>query len=222
MSYQAISDGTSHSYRFYTLGTNGNNIQQATTLTGDVTVSASFAAPASLQVTGFSVAHGLVQRSFIRCVDVSFNLTGAALIGLTTSNVQLFKLGLDGSGSGVSIDLTNKIYLLDHVLELDFGSLGLGGSPTTNAADGYYKLKLDLDNNGSFETERDFYRLFGDVNGDQVVDSNDINMITLALGQTGPNLNADATGDGSVNALDRTYAMRNLGHRLGAGLHIDA
>jgi hypothetical protein len=155
-------------------------------------------------------------------VDVSFSLTGAALNGLTTSTVQLLKFNLDGSGSGTLVDLASKLKLLDHVLELDFGSLGLGGSPATNAADGYYKLQLDLDNNGSFETERDFYRLFGDVNGDRIVDNADINLITLALGQSGANLNADITGDGSVNALDRTYATRNLGHRLGVGLHVDA
>jgi hypothetical protein len=134
----------------------------------------------------------------------------------------LLKYNLDGSGGGQNMDLTNKIALIDKAMELDFGTLGLGGSPNTNAADGYYKLQMDLDHNGSFETERDFYRLFGDVNGDRVVDNADLNLITLALGQTGSAVNADVNGDGSVNALDRTYATRNLGHRLGVGLHVDA
>src|SRR5205823_4042404 len=135
----------------------------------------------SLQVTAFSVAHGLVERSFIRYVDVSFNLTGASLNGLTTSKVRLLQYALDGTGSGQSVDLAGKINLLDQVMELDFGTLGLGGDPSSNAADGYYKLQMDLDGNGSFETELDFYRLLGDVNGDHVVDNSDINLITLAL-----------------------------------------
>jgi hypothetical protein len=107
-------------------------------------------------------------------------------------------------------------------LALDFGVKGrLSGAPTTTAADGYYNLAFDLDGDGTFETHRHFYRLLGDVNGDQVVNATDASVILAAYGHTGANLNEDVNGDGVVNAADRTLAIRSLNRQLATGLTID-
>lgn len=53
-------------------------------------------------------------------------------------------------------------------------------------------------------------------------DLGDVNLIALALGQSGSSPNKDLNGDGYVNALDRLFAARSLGRMLGAGLGIEA
>ncbi len=64
-------------------------------------------------------------------------------------------------------------------------------------------MEFDLDGNGSFEITRNFYRLFGDVNGDRVVDNLDFSAILYAFGSVGDGLDEDLNGDGVVNAQDR-------------------
>ena len=36
--------------------------------------------------------------------------------------------------------------VIDHAIEIDFGAGGIGGSPTTTAADGYYEVDIKLPN----------------------------------------------------------------------------
>ena len=94
-------------------------------------------------------------------------------------------------------------------------------SRSSSASDGYYGVGLDLDRNGSFETTRYFYRLAGDVNGDRTVDSADRSAVWAAIGQTGPDLQADANGSGSVNFWDRWMAWSASGHGLDGSLPVD-
>jgi hypothetical protein len=67
-----------------------------------------------------------------------------------------------------------------------------------------------------------FYRLLGDVNGDRIVDQNDLNEIAVSIGATSPvgwaPLSADVIGAGTVTAFDMTLATRSKGRKLGAGL----
>jgi hypothetical protein len=123
----------------------------------------------------------------------------------------------------VQVNLSGKVNFraVDHLLEFDFGTNGIGGDRNTSAGDGYYALAFDLDANGSLETELDFYRLLGNVNSDRIVDNLDIAAISAVLGRTGSNLDEDVNGDGVVNALDRTLASRARGRRLAAGLPLD-
>src|SRR5262249_43548878 len=149
----------------------------------DTIVSQTFAPPAALGVTSFVVQNGLAERSFIRTIDVAFNLGGQALDDLvnTPGRLSLIHRDLNGNG-GQAIGLTgvrhHPLGALDHVIELDFGPYGLGGAARGNASlaqywakmiagDGYYELALDLDGDASHTTEKalDFYRLLGDVNG---------------------------------------------------------
>jgi hypothetical protein len=109
-------------------------------------------------------------------------------------------------------------------LLFDFGSDGIGINATgrnrnTNAGDGYYRVELDLDADGTFETERRFYRLLGDVNADRVVDDTDFALIQSAFGTN--NQERDVNGDGWVNSLDRTLAIRSRGRRLADSLILD-
>ena len=198
----------------------------------DIVVTAVFATPPNLAVTAFDVQQGATERSFIRYLDLTFNLSTSQTSALSqivasvndsdpsNDRIKLIRHGLDGSG-GTQVSLANLLQAVDHVIEFNFGASGIGGNPNSTAGDGYYELDLDLEGDGSFETVRHFYRLLGDANGDHVVDSNDLSMITAAFGQSGTGLEADVNGDGVVNALDRTLAARSLGRRLASGLPLD-
>jgi hypothetical protein len=119
------------------------------------------------------------------------------------------------------VSLAGRARITGNQLELDFGSQGIGGSRNSAKGDGYYTLSLELDGNGSFETVRNFYRLFGDANGNRQVDSADLAAINAAYGSTGSNLNADVNGDGVVDSQDRNAAKKQQRQRLANGLLID-
>ena len=111
--------------------------------------------------------------------------------------------------------------MIDHAIELDFGANGIGGSPNTTAADGYYELDIKLPNGTT--AVHHFYRLLGDVTGDGVVDNNDLNDDRRRDQPRKPSrawtpLNADVTGAGTVTALDLTLATRSKGRKLASGL----
>jgi len=73
---------------------------------------------------------------------------------------------------------------------------------------------VDVDGNGSFETTRTFHRLFGDVNGDLVVDLLDSQLVLNATGLLGLNLAADVNGDGLVTSADVVHTKRQRGRRI--------
>ena len=62
--------------------------------------------------------------------------------------------------------------------------------------DGYYAIELDLDGDGTFDTDRRFYRILGDVNADRIVDNLDLAAISAEMGRSGPRLEGDVNGDG--------------------------
>ena len=68
-----------------------------------------------------------------------------------------------------------------------------------------------------------FFRLFGDVNGDGVVNNADLAIINSAIGESGANLAADVDGSGAVNSLDLEYAEKAKlkGNKLSGTLHLD-
>jgi hypothetical protein len=221
--YQALSDGGAHSYRFWSVGLDGfGNVEAApTNPADDVVVTRTFSPPATLQVTGFDVQRGATQRSYVRYLTLTFNQSADLAALIAGGRIRLTRFDLNGS-NGQNVSLASvTMTVTGSVLELDFGVQGMGGNRNSTVGDGYYALELDLDNNGSFATARTFYRLLGDINGDRVVDNTDIGLIGLALGRTGTNLNEDVNGDGVVNALDRALATWSRGRQLAAGLHLD-
>ena len=171
-------------------------------------------------ITDFTVQNGMLERSFVRYVAVTFATATGVQDLITYNRIQLTQYALDGSG-GTPVSLAGVMSASGNQITLDFGTLGLGGNPNSTVGDGYYDLALDMDADGVFETHRHFYRLLGDVDGDRVVTVTDANLILAAYGHSGPNVNEDVNGDGVVNAADRTLTIRSLGRQLAGRLRID-
>jgi hypothetical protein len=122
-----------------------------------------------------------------------------------------------------------KLQAIDKVIEVDFGPNGIGGDPNTPAGDGYYTLQIDPTGNGVYTTSETFYRLLGDVvgvsnglAGDHAIGAADLLLVSNAIGQSGPNLQADVNGDGAVTSADRNLIRRYRNHKISGTIHLDA
>jgi RHS repeat-associated protein len=235
--YQGLTDGVTHHYRFFSTGIDGaGNVELTHPAPGDVTFSRSFAPQSALAVTGFTVQHAAVERSYIRYLDIAFNETNAqsggrlgqiaGSVGSASPAIRLFRYNLSGdpsSKTAVPLRAPTRLAVIDHAIEIDFGAAGIGsvaGSNNTTAADGYYELDVLMP--GGQTAVHDFDRLLGDVNGDGVVDNRDVNVIAGAICQSSPvgfaPLNPDVNGDGSATAFDLILTTRAKGHKLASGL----
>jgi Dockerin type I domain len=227
ITYQGLTDGTSHSYTFTSIGLDGSGLVQAAAVNPVTFTNQSFTA-SSLQVTGLTVENGAAERSYIRYLDVDFSESDAqsggqltTIAGSVGTALHLYQYDLNGDASSkTAVPLSGvTTTVIDHAIELDFGAAGLGGNANTTAADGYYELDVI---EGGTTYKHFFYRLLGDVTGDGVVDNNDLNAIATELTLSAPTgyspLSADVNGDGSVTAMDTTLATRAKGHKLGSGL----
>ncbi len=241
--YQGLTDGVSHSYRFFSIGIDAAGLVQPAPSMPDVTdTNVTFQPPSQLAVTGLTVENGAAERSYIRYLDVLFNesdsQSGSALSTIagsaatTTPKISLYQYDLAGDASSkVAVPLANvNVSVIDHAIEIEFGPGGIGGNSSTTAADGYYELDVVLPDGQT--AIHHFYRLLGDVNGDGTVDQNDLNAVAAARGQsvsqiatasgqpaTGLTaLNMDVNGDGSVNTTDLALATKSKGNSLGSNL----
>jgi hypothetical protein len=158
--------------------------------------------------TLFDVQRGQVQRSFVRYIDLYFQDTTATSLSqlISIGRVQLAFLGMQGTGTTL-LSLTGRLTAVmgpagTGRLALDMGSQGIGGNRNSSAGDGYYRLRLDLDGNGSFETTRTFFRLLGDLNADRAVTASDRNLLATLGGPYSPE--RDVNGDGVVDSRDRS------------------
>ncbi len=172
-----------------------------------------------LQLTNFEVQHGEVERSFIQNLDLTFSSPAGLTDLLQSGRVQLTRYDLAGQ-NGVAVN-PGSLSVQGNHLELDFGAQGIGGNRNSNVGDGYYRLALDLDGNGSLETQVTFYRLFGDMDGNGTVDSADVSAIQTGIG-SGYNPELDANGDGVVDSRDVLYATRAKGHHIYGTFSLDA
>ncbi len=232
--YQGITDGAQHTYAFYSIGLDSGGHPQAAPATANLTLTETFATPTQLQTTALIVEDGAVERSFIRYLQVDFNesdsQSGGELTQIVNSlktaspEIQLYQYDLnDDASSKTAVSLSGVTALvIDHAIELDFGANGLGGSPTTTAADGYYEIDIKLPS-GTTDVHN-FYRLLGDVTGDGTVDENDLNEIAAEINLSNAAgfapLGADVTGEGTITALDLTLATRAKGHKLKSDLSL--
>jgi hypothetical protein len=249
-SYQVPSnllDGQQHTYRFFSEGVNGDGTVEAPHAAPNDVESVQTLSPQPLAVSSLVIEKGLVERSYVRYIDIGFNQVNTAgdpvLQNLINNgDIRLIQHPLSGviSTSDPIIPLTGLMKVIGDasgnadIIEIDFGALGLGGVPAgainsywaaLEKGDGYYEL--DIDSSGSnppkwsTAAHEYFYRLLGDVNGDHVVNNADLTAITAATGQSGPLLNADVNGDGTVNITDKQLATKSLGIALAPGLHLD-
>ena len=157
--------------------------------------------------TSFDVQRGQIQRSFVRYADLFFQDTTASSLAqlVTGGRVQLSFMGAQGTGNTL-ISLAGRLSSSmiaggNGKLALDMGLQGIGGNRNSSKGDGYYRLRLDLDGDGTFETTRTFFRLLGDLNGDRAVTTADRDLLAPLTGPYNPE--RDVNGDGVVDARDR-------------------
>ena len=164
--------------------------------------------------TTFDVQRGQMQRSFVRYADLSFQDTTASSLAqlVTGGRVQLSYLGFEGTGNTL-VSLAGRLSAVmvsgaTGKLALDMGSQGIGGNRNSSTGDGYYRLRVDLDGDGSFETTRTFFRLLGDLNGDRAVNTADRNLLSSLGGVYNPE--RDVNGDGVVDSRDRLLIRNGI------------
>ncbi len=160
LSYNALGDGLSHTYSFFSVGVDDQQKKQYAPAAGpaapDVTFSSiTFTKPLGIQ--SFAVEKGIAERSFIQYLDVNFNQTlsstppssalqglAAGLAGSTPSSyVELLFYGENLSSSSVpqgSVNLFNtgttaSVGLSGNDLSINFGPNGitslLAGAPAS-------------------------------------------------------------------------------------------
>jgi hypothetical protein len=173
------------------------------------------------QITSFVVQSGQTQRSFVNRLEVtiagSFDLSSL----ISGNRIRLRRYDLNGTPqSAVDLDSYGSVTRVGNTLIFDFGEQGIGGNRISTAGDGYYELRFDLDESGSFQTTKKFYRLMGDVNGDRVVDGTDGSLVLSRIGAPYDPV-YDMDGNGVVDARDRLVVMRSLNRRIGALLVLD-
>ena len=216
LTYQGKLDGKSHTYGFYSRAKDLSGNVEAAPSTSDVVVTATFAA-ASLTATGIDVQNGANQRSYVRYLDILFSDTPTALLSSGRIAVERFDISATSINAGTGVAVAGfSTSQTANKLKLDFGIDGLGG--TFQNGDGFYRVRLDLNGNGLFTDSGDasfeFFRLFGDANGNGTVDIADTNLVTGQVGRAAANLDGDIDGNGTVNATDRLYTIRQRGRKL--------
>lgn len=218
--YPAFQDGVEHSYRFFTVGIDGaGNREAAPDATSDVIVTAAFETPTTPQVINFRVQGGSISRSFIQTLEVMLSDSGVAAAIAASMNdpdpaahrMSLVRLNSEEETT-IDVSLASRVTYQNAALQIDFGPQGIGGNRNTSDGNGNYVLRLDLDGDTSNGQEAllTFFRLFGDTNGDRVVDNVDVQTVDASLGQAAGSV-GDVNGDGVVNVLDRSLVRSRLG-----------
>jgi hypothetical protein len=197
ITYNALADGLSHNYSFFSVGVDDQQKKQYAPQAGpsaaDVTFSETYTAP--LGVQKLVVEDNIAERSFIQYLDVDFNqsvssssvLQGLAneLAGTSSSRnsyVELLWYGenqtQDGSVNLFNTGTTAKVTLTGNDLSINFGPNGItslltgvsGTGPTKTVGDGWYALDIDPTGSGQGGLPwLTFFRLLGSATGDTTV-----------------------------------------------------
>jgi hypothetical protein len=195
--YDALADGNSHNYGFYSIGIDDEQKVQATSSSpivpfNDITYSN------TLAVEDLMVEKGIVERSFIQYLDVDFNMTTATSTELAAMQTALnngdgspyvellwYGEGLTSSSvyqGSVNLSKPGEVTLSGNDLSINFGPNGITslltetgvtgtGSPTSSFGDGWYALGIDPAGNPSANQVvwLPFFRLLGSATGDTKV-----------------------------------------------------
>lgn len=221
LQWQGLVDGITHTYGFYTVGVDSKLNTEDAPGAPDVTLTRRFDPPPALTATGIDVQLGALQRSYIRYLDLQFSAAAGVPALLTAGAVRLERFSIDAAtaaniavGTGTPVSLGTAA-VNGSIVRFDFGTNGLGGSRTTTAGDGFYRISVDTNQDGVWDDSHfEFFRLFGDADGNAVVNAADTALVTSQLNQRGSNLNGDLDGDERVTTSDRLYAARNVGRKL--------
>jgi hypothetical protein len=167
---------------------------------------------------GITVQKGSLGRSFVRNVDLNFGDalgldTLAASVATSSPRLRLFFAGTTGTQL-VARSLTGLVSVVGNTVKIDFGANGVGGDRNSSLGDGVYRLRIDLNGDGNPEFNASFFRLFGDVDGNGIVNDTDIQLVTSAQGLSGLNLATDLNGDTFVNSFDLTNVKRRKGAKV--------
>ncbi len=216
--YQGLIDGTPHTYAFYSVGIDSRNNVEDEPSVADQILTRQFDPPAQLQATGIDVQRGANQRSFIQYLDLMFSDSQGLQNLLTNNRVRIERFSLDASdvtiGMGATVSL-GSASINGNIIQLNFGAQGIGGNRSTDAGNGFYRISIDTDGDGDFDDQHfEFFRLFGDADGNGTVNAADSTLINGQFGRTGTNLDGDIDGDRRVSVFDRLYASRNVGKKL--------
>jgi hypothetical protein len=169
------------------------------------------------QLSNVQISKGQAQRTYLRYIDLTMANASVAtqLASNASTRMKLVKRDLNGNNPS-DVSLTGLVSASGSTVAIDFGVAGIGGARNTNLADGYYALQFDLDSDGTFETTYNFFRLFGDTNGDGKVDQADVNNVTA--GMTAYSAEYDLNFDGRVTSGDLILVKRALGRALNTSL----
>jgi ELWxxDGT repeat protein len=160
---------------------------------------------------GMNIQQGAVGRSYIRFIDLNFEASqglGAIVASLQTAGprLQLEYTGMTGASSRIR-SLAGKVTVVENRLRIDFGVEGIGGNRNSGQGDGNYRILIDLDGDGRYESVASFHRLLGDVDGNGVIDRRDFGIVRESVGRRGVNLMADLNGDGVVTVNERAQVQ---------------
>jgi hypothetical protein len=174
---------------------------------------------------GITVQNGAVGRSYVRYVTLTFGTSqglaeAVSSIGTATPRIRLLWGGAGGRVWSPRTLTSSMVSVSGSQLLFDFGPQGIGGTANSAVGDGLYRLRVDLDGSVDSAGKRlsevvaNFFRLFGDVDGNGLVNQADVTAVTLAQGTTGLTLAADLDGDGDVDADDLNNVKKRLGARV--------
>jgi hypothetical protein len=168
------------------------------------------------RVASVMVNDGTAQRSRVTSVTVTFN----TVVSFAGSPASAFRLTRTSPGAPadvtLAVDLTGST-ALQTVARLtfsgpstEFGSLGDGNYALTVAAAQVSADGLLLDGDADGQPGGDYvapaslklYRLFGDANGDRVVNETDLGLLRGLFGATVTEPTFDVNGDGVISAAD--------------------
>jgi CSLREA domain-containing protein len=193
--------------------------------TSEFSRAAMLQAPSLVRVASVVVNHGAVQRSMVTSLTITFS-------GVVTLSPGAVTVLLQGSWKSVGLVLKTSVVNQQTVLEVTFtGSGVVAGS----VGDGRYNLLIAgnlvhdasgqaLDGAGSgragssYVANNAFSRLFGDANGDGVVDDQDRALFLGSLGtkraDTGYLAYFDYDGNGVIDSNDQAQFMKRYGKRI--------
>ena len=183
-----------------------NSVRPAGTATANFTEGA----------VGVNVQNGTVGRSFVNAVSGLFGSAGLAA-NLPASQYKIQYLGYSGTDTPANVTLATGSAAATNI-NWNYGASGITGDPNSQTGDGVYQLAVDYNNDGVYETTVKFHRLFGDTNGDRVVDTLDYNVVVnpAVYSKSGITSGANTNGVGQVYTKDITTVLRQRGRRVGA------